>query len=91
MSSEAIVAVITFFGGLVFKMLWDSIKEKKDDSKSDVKELNKTIQSLIPAVTRLEVQMEHISNALNLVHETRRDLDKLGSRVRELHALSKKQ
>lgn len=46
---------------------------------------NKALVENTLAVTRLTIKMEYLEEKLDEIGEIKRDLDKLGSKVREMH------
>lgn len=70
--------------GFMAKELYGAIKKKSDSTESEIKILTKEIHTLTLSVTELKIEMKHMTDALSLVKEIERDLNKLGSKVREL-------
>lgn len=70
--------------GFMAKELYGAIKKKSDSTESEIKTLTKEIHTLTLSVTELKVEMKHMTDALSLVKEIERDLNKLGSKVRDL-------
>lgn len=88
MSVDSVYSGLIGLGGVLLgflaKEVYGAIKKKSDGTETEIKALTKEIHTLTLSVTELKVEMKHMTDALSLVKEIERDLNKLGSKVREL-------
>ena len=79
-----LVNILIGGGGLFVGLIIKDWFGKHSKLETKVDKLNEVITLNTLAVTRLEVQMKSVTDALSLVEELSRDVNKLGERVRSL-------
>ena len=70
--------------GFLMKLVWDRFRGDSEKAESKLDKLTNALQENTLAISRLEVKMELMTKAIDLVPELERDLNKLGQKIREI-------
>jgi hypothetical protein len=78
------VAALMAIALFLFKELFAMFKKNDDKKETKIDKLIDALQHNTIAITTLTIRMEHVEKRIDLIPELERDLNKIGSKLRDI-------